>query len=240
MINIIILSGNVTEVRLQPKYQYKIDEIKGKLGKLFLTVTHLIESTVGFDLKELKRYLQLSYPELIPQLSKAESVDDVMVIVRKKCTIINISCLKAITTHCNIKSAEQHVTAYKSEVKTFCEKVKLSVCKNEDFITSSSSLLKCETIEFTLEWNIDEHTLSEIKELLWKAFGKIAKRVLVKVVNETNSIIVTCYAPRHIMDVLMMEAEKNLDLLRGIGLMKLTIGYCTIWDMTTKDEVRDE
>ena len=210
------------------------------MGKLFLTVTHLIESTVGFELKELKRSLRLSYPELIPQLSKAESVDDVMDIVRKKCTIINIACLEAIINHCNIESAEQHVTAYKSEVETFCEKVKLSVCKNENFITSSSSLLKCETIEFTLEWNIDEHTLSEIKELLWKAFGKIAKRVLVKVVNEINSIIVTCYAPRHIMDILLMEAEKNLDVLRGIGLMKLTIGYCTVWDMTTKDKVRDE
>ena len=242
MINTIILSGNVTELEfhLQPEYQYKFDGIKPKLGELFLTVTNLIESTVGFDFKELKRFLRLSYPELIPQLSKAESLDDIMDIVREKCTIINIAYLEAIISHCNIKSAEQHIKVYKSEVETFCEEVKLSVCENENFITSSSSLLKCETIEFTLEWSIDEHTLSEIKELLSKAFGKIAKKVLVKAINKGKSIIVTCYAPRHIMDVLLMEAEKNLHTLIKMGLIELIIGYHTIFDGNKRDKVRDK
>ena len=41
------------------------------------------------------------------------------------------------------------------------------------------------------------------------------------------------------MDVLLMEAEKNLNLLRKMGLIKLTIGYCTVWDERTKDKVKD-
>ena len=51
-------------------------------------------------------------------------------------------------------------------------------------------------------------------------------------------IIVTCYAPRHIMDILQMEAEKHLDLLIKEGLLKLTMGYHIIWDVYTRDKVR--
>ena len=36
-----------------------------------------------------------------------------------------------------------------------------------------------------------------------------------------------------------MEAEKSLHLLRGIGLIKFTIGYHTIMDEDTRDKVSD-
>ena len=122
----------------------------------------------------------MSFQELKPQLAFAESFDDVMDIVREKCTIINISCLEAIVNRYKIEEAKAHIVAYKAEVNQFCQDLKISVCKNKGFVTSPSSLLKCETIEFILEWETDEHTLSEIQGILWKAFGDMAKRVLVK------------------------------------------------------------
>ena len=178
----------------------------------------------------------MSYPELKHQLHEAESFDDVMDIVREKCSPINIVCLEAIISHCNIEEAKDHITAYQSEVDKFCEEIKLQVCGNENIMTGQSTLLKCETIEFVLEWKTDEHTLKEIKELLSKAFGSIAKRVLVKEAKEGNSVIVTCYAPRYMMDVLMKVAKKNLALLKQMGMIKLTIGYNVIWDALKETE----
>ena len=181
------------------------------------------------SLKEFKTFLRRCYRELKPQLSNAKSFDDVMDIVEEKCTIINIACLETIIDHYNITQAKTYTTTYQLEVEQFCEKVKLNV----KITTGSSSLLKCETIEFVLEWKSDEHTLKEIKDLLWKAFGDIARRILVKEAKEGNSIIVTCYAPRNIMDLLLMESGKNLNLLKQLGVIKLVIGYHILFEVNT-------
>ena len=181
----------------------------------------------------------MTFPELKPQLSIAESFNDIMYIVREKCTTINIVHLEGIVDHFNIEEAKVLITTYKSEVDKLCKEIKVRVCENEDFMTGSSSLLKCETIEFVIEWRTDEHTLEEIRKLLWKAFGNMAKRILVNKTKEGNSIIVICYAPRYMMDVLLKEAEKNLSQLKEMGIIKLSIGYNVIWDARKRYEVRD-
>ena len=222
--------------------------LRGKFGGLKHTLAPLIKSavmkvssmktSVFSPLEDFKGYLQRCFQELKPQLVAAESFENVLKIVEQKCTIINVGYLETIVEYYNIEEAKSHIADYKTAVTNFCEEVKLSVCKNENFMTDhSSSLLKCETIEFVLEWEIDKCTLKEIKDLLQVAFGSMAKRVLVKTVGESNSIIVTCYAPRNIMDVLLMESEKNLDLLKKMGLISLTIGYCTVWNVYTRDKV---
>ena len=53
----------------------------------------------------------------------------------------------------------------------------------------------------------------------------MAKRVLVKEVKKGNSIIVTCYASCHVVDVLLIRVKMNLGILEEIGLIKVTIGY---------------
>ena len=192
------------------------------------------------SLKELKKFLGRCFRELKPQLSVAESFDDVMEVVEEKCTVVNIRCLETIIDHYNVQEAQVHITTYKSEVDKLCEEIKLSVCQKENFMTGPSSLLKCETIKFVLEWETDKHTFNEIRGLLWKAFGKMAKRVLVKHIDEGNSIIVTCYAPENAINILLMEAQKNLHILIKMGVIKLTIAFHTVWDERSKDKVRHE
>ena len=207
-------------------------------GTLVDTVARLIKVKVP-SLDELKTYLQRCYRELRPQLELAETFKKVMFIIEIKHNIIDVDCLEAIVDYFNIDEAKDYITAYKVAVEDFCE-VTLNVCCNECFKVTRgpSSYLKCETIKFVLEWEADEYSLYDIRVLLRKAFKDNAKKVLVSNINEGNSIIVTCYAPRHAIDILLIEAEKNLDLLRGIGLIKLTISYYTIWDGRTRDKVR--
>ena len=47
----------------------------------------------------------------------------------------------------------------------------------------------------------------------------------------------TFYALRKIMDLLLIEAQSNLDLLKEMGVIKLTVGYCTVWDARKRYEV---
>ena len=208
--------------------------MKVTFGNLIDTVEPLIAKAIP-SLEEFKKYLRRCFRELKPQLSSAESFDDVMELVEDKCTIINVCCLEAIVDHYNITEAKQHITDFKRSVDKFCEKVKSDICINQNFKVTSSHHLTCETIEFVLEWEADKYTLSHIKDLLSKAFKDMAKSVQVRAIKEGNSIIVTCYAPQHKMDILLIIAKENLDTLKEMKVIKLTIGYCTLYDHKVRE-----
>ena len=212
--------------------------MRAKLGVLFYTVIPLIQAAVMPLLEDLKSFLRLCVPSLKPQLAMAKSFDDVMEVVREKCTIINISWLETIINKYNIEEAKAHISAFKLEVDKFCKNVRLTICQDKSFTSNLSSLLKCETIQFTLSWEIDKSTLYEIRGLLWKAFEDMTNEVLVKEINGGNSIIVTCHAPRNVMDILLLKANMSLGELQKMGLIKLTIGYYTVWNERTM--VRDK
>ena len=211
-----------------------------KFGKLFYTVAPLIAKGIP-SLEDLKTYLRMCFRELRPLLAIAQSFNDVMEIVQDKCTIINICCLEEIVDQYDITEAKVHITNYNTAVDEFCKKIKVDVCCNQSFmIFSSSHHLTCETIVFVLEWKTDEHTLFDIRGLLSKAFKDMAKSVQVRAIKEGNSIIVTCYAPQSLIDLLLITAEENLVTLKEMGLIKLTLGYHTIYDKCQRDKVRDE
>ena len=213
--------------------------MKVTFGNLIETVVPLIAKVIP-SLKELKTYLGRCFRELKPQLSSAESFDDVIELVEDKCTIINICCLEAIVDHYNITEAKRYITEFKTAVDKFCEKVKTDICINQNFKITSSHHLTCETIEFILEWEADKYTLRDIKDLLSKAFKDMAKSVQVRAIKEGNSIVVTCYAPHYMIDILLITAEENLDILKEMGLKQFTLGYHTIYDKCQRDKVRDE
>ena len=218
------------EIHLPPTDQEKFVKMRMDLGSLFDDVAPLIEKGAR-PLTKFKDYLQRCFPNLKPRLGIAKSFKIVFEIVQEKCTMINIACLEHIVERYHIETAKKHITTYKEKVDAFCKEIKLSVCESANLMIGPSSFLKCEKIEFVLEWNTDdEHTLNEIRGLLWKAFGDMADRVSVEEVKKGNSIIVTCNAPQHIMDTLSMKAEENLELLKQEGVIKLTIGYKIIWD----------
>ena len=228
--------------------------MRARFGNLIHTVAPLIKSAVMSSpslsepsllekrppLEELKIYLRRCFEELKPQVAIAGTFDDIMDIVQKKCTVINVACLETVVDHYNIEEAKTHIIAYKSAVDKFCEDVKVSVCKDKDFMSSSSSLLKCETVEFVLEWEPHNHALNQIRALLRKAFQDIAKFVRVRYIKEGNSIIITCYAPQNIMDLLLVEAQKNLHILIKMGVIKLTLAFHTVWDESGKNKVTHE
>ena len=225
------------EIHLPPTYQYKFDEMRMAFGNLFDDVAPLIEKGAQ-PLRQLKGYLQRCFPNLKPRLGIAKSFEDVIEIVQEKCTMINIACLEGIVKRYQIKTAESHITTYKEKVDTLCEEIKLTVCESANLMIGPSSFLKCEIVEFILEWNIDdEHTLNEIRSFLWKAFGDMANNILVEEVKKGNSIIVTCNAPQHLIATLLMKAEQNLEQLKEKGVIKLTIGYDIILDVHGRYDV---
>ena len=225
------------KIPLSPTYQCKFEKMRMAFVNLCDDVAPLIEKGAR-PLSHFKDYLQRCFPNLKPRLCIAKSFKIVIEIVQEKCTMINIACLEDIVEKYQIETAERLILSYKEKVDAFCGKIKLSVCESANLIIGPSSFLKCEKIEFVLEWHTDdEHTLNEIRGLLWKAFEDMANKVLVEEAKKGNSIIVICNAPQHIMDTLLMKAKENLEQLKKKGVIKLTIGYDIILDAHRRYDV---
>ena len=211
-----------------------------KFGTTFSEIRDAIEET-SVNLGKLKTFLRDCYPDLSPQLARTSSntLDDILEIVKEKCTLIDIGILKAIAKRFTITKADVHIKAYEDAIEEFCHNVTTRLSLQESLVVFNSSPLKCETAKFVLEWNPDETSLTDIENLLSIAFERLNKRVKVIVVTEGNSIIVTCIFPLSLTSLLIAKAQETLESLKRRGLLQLTVGHCTIYDHR-REKVRDE
>ena len=185
----------------------------------------------------MKQFLRDGYSYLKSQIAHSTSIDDVLDVVNDHCTLINISCLEGIVERFDIKEAEIHIQAYKDVVQSFCKETKASLCLEETFKKSKSrSLLKCETAVFVLDWDPKGCTLEDIKDILAES---VEENVQICVIREGTSIIVTCFFPLSLTNVLIARAKETLESVKKKGLLQLTVGHCTIYDHR-RDKVRDE
>ena len=178
-----------------------------------------------------------SYPHLETEITHSNSIDDVLNVVRDHCTLINISCLEGIVERFDIEEAETHIQAYKNIVQSFCKETKASLCLEETFKESKShSLLKCETAIFVLDWDPTNYTLQDIRDIIAES---VEGNVVIRVIREGRSIIVTCFFPLSLTSSIIARAQETLEEVKKKGLLQLIVGYCTIYDHR-RDKVRDE
>ena len=185
-------------------------------------VAPLIKAAIP-SLEDLISYIRMIRPELRPQLSLSKSFQDVAEIIRDSCSITNIVLLENIVKKYSVDKAHETITKYNSGLTKFCNK---DICGIK---LKEISLLTCDTIKFIVDWEVDKCTLNNIKALLQRAFRKLMKRVEVVETREGNSITITCYAPHHLMDVLVTKAQENIEILKKMELVELTIGYYTVY-----------
>lgn len=191
-------------------------------------------------LEDLKLFLCDCYEDLTPKLAcpSCDTIDGVLDVVKEKCTLIDIYILVAIAERFGIKKAETHIKSYNVAIDEFCQTVTTRLCLKETFEISKSSPLKCETAKFILDWDPDQTSLADIKDLLSITFGRLNRRVKVIIINEGSSIIVTCTFPLNLNGSLITKALETLEMVKEKGLIRLTIGCCTIYDKC-RDDVRN-
>uniref|UniRef100_A0A1X7T293 Uncharacterized protein n=1 Tax=Amphimedon queenslandica TaxID=400682 RepID=A0A1X7T293_AMPQE len=130
----------------------------------------------------MKSFLQLSFPELSDELSNADITEDIMNVVVKNCRINNISKLKTIVKRFKITEAKPLISEYEEEVKTVCGSLKDFLSQNQP-----KHFLICETIQFTLGWEADEHSLDDIRNLLEETSEELNKRIIVQSIHRGSN-----------------------------------------------------
>ena len=211
-----------------------------EFGATFNKVRDAIKET-SLTAEKLKSYILDCYPDLTPRLSHPtiNTIDNILDIIKEKCTLIDICILEAIAKRFDIKEAETHIEDYKNAINEFCHTVSIGLCLQESLEVTKRSSLNCETAKFELEWDPDETSLADIENLLSATFERLRKIVKVDVVKG-NSIIVICTFPFNLLGPLIAKAQETLEVLKKKGLVKLTIGYDIIYNKHQKHTVRDE
>ena len=232
----LIVDDTVKEVILPQSLSPIFGSIKSEFAIAFRNIRKAINVTPP-PLDELKSFLEDGYPHLESQIVHSKSIDEILTVVRKHCTLINISCLEGIVKCFKIKEAETHIQTYKDIVRSVCEKTKASLCLNESFkVINTPSLLKCETVIFVLNWDPKDCTLKDIEDIISIS---LEINVEIRYIQRGNSIIVTCFCPLSLTTLLIARAQETLEMMKKKGLLQLTVGHCTIYDHR-RDKVRDE
>ena len=226
----------VVKIPIPQKFKSVLAEMRMEYAIAFSNIREAINASPP-PLDKLKQFLRDGYSYLKSQIAHSTSIDDVLDVVNDHCTLIDISCLEGIVTRFKIKEAEAHIQAYKNIVQSFREKTKASLCLNENFkVTNTPSLLICETAVFVLNWDPNNCTLETIEDILSES---VEGNVQIHVIREGKSIIVTCFFPLSLTNVLIARAKETLESVKKKGLLQLTIGHSTIYDHR-RDKVRDE
>lgn len=202
----------------------------GKFGTLIDEVIPVISSS-KISLEDLKIFLDRSY-QLRSEITRVKSTEAVLkIVVRKKCSILNVAALEAIVNRYEITKGINLIAKYRKEIKKLSSNMKRALINNKKLSLASNSSLACERIEFTLDWEPSDRTFDDISLLLKGAFDDLAEEVIVQIIQKNSPILIVCYAPLHLMNALLLEAQANLPvLLKEMNIIQLTVGHYTVYD----------
>ena len=195
----------------------------------------MLSSKIPVSTEELKRFLGHTFPELTPEITHAQSIDAIINIVGGRINIINIAMIETIIKRYDISEAKVLVTQYTKKMQDFTSDMKDVLDKK---LSPPISSLICETIKFVLDWEPSDHSFDDIRRLLEKAFDDMCKRVIVQSIHKGNSIIIICYAPRYLINILLLEAQANLHVLKvEMNLIQLDVGHFTVYNKKILEKV---
>ena len=218
-------------------YQSQFEEKREELHILITNVIQILKDNV-ISFEGLKYFLSLR-PEFRDDARAAKSIEDAIIVVSDRTSLINTKHLQAVAKKFKLQEAIDLINTFDDSIEAFCKTIQTQHIYGQDFMKHSRKhLLKSEQVKFVLEWEGDKTTLSDIQSLLRKAFHDNARHVMVKVVNEGNSIIVICYAPLHLHEELIRLVKDNEEDLRNEKVLSVTIGGFVIIKRETEDKVR--
>ena len=181
------------------------------------------------DLKELKDFIISYDSSLEGKIDHCDSVHGVLFVIDKECSLVDITLFHAIVHSFEVNEAKKHIEDYQSESKDFCHSISIALCLKEKLkaIEDCQPSLQSEQVIYVFDWRPEEKKLEDIKDILSESSGKLVR---IEYIDSSNSITVTCTFPHSLTGVLIARVMENMQFLKDNGLMRLTIGYWTIWE----------
>ena len=218
-------------------YQGDFEDLQGKFVELFADVTKAFKKNKSVTTKKLKDHLSF-YPDLVASLADADSISDIMHILKNHSTFICCSRLKNVAEHFKIPAVNEKIEIYFQYLQDFCSRKLTKHMYLEPFITAKSTeFAPTTTLTFKLEWNPDNKTLSDIQGVIRQVFHEHSIHIHIVVVRG-GSVRVICCAPQYLMTELVGLAQKNRELLVESNVTYLRVGDTIVVDNSFQNEVR--
>ena len=213
-------------------------EMRKKFGSTFYSVRLLFSKKWAKsqkDINKVKALLADVFPDLKSELSVVKTIDDVLDVVKRKCSIVDVHPLEVIAVQFKIKKAEDIIKEHKEAAKEFCESVSVSLSSDKTLQAIPTQYLLCETVTFVLNWDADETTLQDINDVLLELDPLHKYRIKVTNACKGQSVVVTCYCPAEYTGSLIMAVLDKIEILQKKGLKEFKVGNCTVWNNTTHE-----
>ena len=189
-------------------------------------VAQAINNSVRYE--NLKRYIGRN-ETLRPHLAHCQNTDEIIELIGDHCSLINVALLESVVKKCKVKEADSAIQEYKNEIESFHKEGRPLRQFLNQYLAPASSL-QCEEATILVHKEVKDYELRDINVLMTVAFETLAPNVRVHVIKEGNSFIITCSFPVLLSESLIATALDNIDSLIERGVMKLTIGYSTVYD----------
>jgi hypothetical protein len=226
-------------IHIPPIMEIRFKEIRMKFHTMLYNVSRVIECS-GIKIEELKKFALsiCPYSHLESSISECKTINQVLKEIKTLCSLNFFLYFESIVEQFKIEEAKQYINSYKSDFEDFCDRTAIRLFLGERFALKESSL-EGETATFVFNWDPDDYTLTDVRCVLLCAFEKLTVNVNVDVIEEGNSVIITCSFPLEMAALLIAEAMKNLKILiKKHELLSLRIGYCVVWDIKDEEELK--
>ena len=202
-------------------------EISSDFGATFDQLSDIINT----DAEKLKKFLRFRFRKndsFKHRINECCTIASILELIAEKCSLTDITLLENTICHFEIEKAKPIIQEYNKKYQSFLKNMSLRLCLNKYF--SCPPTLQCKKIVFVVNRSVDEDTVEDIEDILRVAVEEFSTEVFVSVVKKGNSYTIICSFPLTLSASLISTALKNLKVLKEKGIIKLTIGYCTVYD----------
>lgn len=204
--------------------------------ELFKSLTDLITKSTK-SVKDVRKFIESFTSQLEGELMVAESMLDLLLVIRRNTSLVDTEMFHALNDQLQLQNGKVLLDKYQEELEKFSESVSLRLCASESFETiRTHPPLKCESAAFNFEWAPDAKNLKEVQDMLSQSTGKLMKLHSIETASDSSdSVFVHCMFPYSLMGAAIATVHDNIQLLKSKGLLKITIGYLTVWKRQIQD-----
>ena len=159
-------------INVSEAYREEFEVFISKYQQLCDRIIDLVVENVPIE--KLKTYCRRKHPGVMLRLTGTVSSRDIMRGIVRKCSIINITTLEEVIEHCNITvEGIGMIRDYQRSLDEYLFKL-----RTRYVLGSSKDIVNAKTIIFILDWTPDEASFSNIKCLVYEAFGYFNKEII--------------------------------------------------------------
>ena len=119
-------------IEVQTAVRRKFEQMRGKFFKLLGTVMETLKKKIGereIDLDTLKTHLTFRDPDNEERYKASQSVEDLMMVIRRDCFVTNPDLLESFTVEFDLPDVEEGVERYRDDLEDYYQQVQA-----EDFV----------------------------------------------------------------------------------------------------------